>query len=106
MPTAIINYLQGARQQLASANAMMSSAASAPSTLDAMERLQSDRASVARQFPALRPAEREQIEQYLSQRQSELAPAVTSNWLAAAGSESHTPDTPPGCSKSIGAWLS
>jgi hypothetical protein len=92
-PTTVTRYVQGVRQQIGLANSEMTSAATAAPTLDSFKQLGENRSGISQQLALLRPAERDLVSQYLSRRQSEMAPAIIESWIHNAEQDPKAPES-------------
>jgi hypothetical protein len=89
-PSAISRYVQQVREQSAWANQAMSSAAAAPPTRASFDQLAAQRQTAPRQLSALSSGEKSQVENYLSRRQTEMAPVIAEDWLRTANGTGKT----------------
>lgn len=81
--TQIARFLADVRDQIQRANALMVQADEAAVDLASLTQLRA-RAAEVRGYTRLSAADRQLVQQYVAQRESELAPAIAQQWIAQA----------------------
>jgi hypothetical protein len=85
-PSALSRYVQEVRDQMGWANRAIAISAGAPATRESFNTVSGFRRDAAAQLSLLNPTEKRLVEEFLSRRQSEIAPGVVDEWLRQAGS--------------------
>jgi hypothetical protein len=85
-PTNITRYVQQVREQTNWANQAMASAANAPASRSAFDRIREQQQATGTQMALLSAAEKSQVAEYLGRRQAEMAPVIAEEWFRGASS--------------------